>query len=65
MKSEKVPDYVDRWLDYMYDLLFGEKDEKEVKVMGDIKCPSCDADMDYDEESGVYTCPECGYTESR
>lgn len=57
----KVPDAVERWLDFMFDALFNNT-EKEVDDMG-IKCPNCDADME-DTDSG-YECPDCGYSETR
>lgn len=26
-------------------------------------CPNCDAEMDYDDETGNYVCPDCGYVD--
>lgn len=60
-KGQEIPAEVGRWLDELYTLLFEPKPKGGEQAM---TCPNCDADMEYDEETGVWQCPECNYLES-
>lgn len=63
MTNEKIPKTVERWLDDLYAELFGPlESEGGEKAM---RCPNCDEEMEYDEDSGCWVCPNCGYSEQR
>lgn len=49
-KGQEIPAEVGRWLDELYALLFEPKPKGGEQAM---TCPNCDADMEYDEETGV------------
>ena len=42
-----------------------EAQESIKKIKGVGKCPNCGADMEQDESTGIWECPECHYTENR
>lgn len=58
MADEQKPAEVTRWLDELYELLFEPKPKGGERKM---KCPNCDAEMEYDEDTKRWVCPECGY----
>ncbi len=59
-KEKEIPAEVERWLDEMYALLFGPTLKGGDQKM---RCPNCDSDMEYNEETGRWGCPECGYVD--
>lgn len=58
MVIKSIPDEVNRFFDWLYEQITKGGDE----VM---QCPVCDAEMDYNEETETWECPECSYTEQR
>lgn len=62
MEDKRLPAEVGRWLDELYSLLFEPKSKGGEQTM---RCPNCDADMEYNEDADIWECPECGYTEQR
>lgn len=62
MEDRQILTKVERWLDDLYELLFDLKPKGGEQTM---RCPNCDADMEYDEETGNWECPDCGYSDER
>lgn len=60
MTNGKIPAEVSRWLDDLYALLFDPKPKGGEQEM---KCPNCDGEMEFNEDTGKWECPDCGYTE--
>lgn len=67
--SNKIPAEVGRWLDELYALLFETKPkggEHDMAMTTEtLTCPNCGADMEQDDSTGIWECPECHYTENR
>ena len=61
-KGQEIPAEVGRWLDELYAMLFESKLRGGEQKM---TCPNCDAEMEYNDETRNWECPECHYTENR
>lgn len=62
MEDKDLPAEVGRWLDELFALLFDPKPKGGEHAM---TCPNCDGVMELDEDSGVWVCPDCQYSEQR
>lgn len=60
-ERQEIPAEVERWLDIMYRRIIGPLPKGGEQTM---KCPNCDEEMGYDEETESYECPGCGYKET-